>query len=244
VNLAFALHGTDRLEGVMDEKREGLMTSRSARYSTGKRVFGSVSTVGRAAVFGQVMGLVAITTGCTALGGYIGRNLTRDTAIACLIGGVVCIVATVPAARRSERLGITVLFAAGLLLGLGLAPGLSRYAQAEPQLVWQAAAATALFTAALGSVGYSIRRDLSAGYRVMFRLLVGLIVFGLVALFASIPQANVIYAVLGLSVFGGYTVLDFHLMRRAGVEDTVPLAAGIFLDVLNIFLFILDLLRG
>ena len=127
----------------MDDKNAGLLTSRSTRYSTGLRVLGSVATVGRAAVFGQVMGLVATTVACTALGGYIGRNLPRGAAIACLIGGVVCIVATMPAARRSERLGITTLFAAGLLLGLGLAPGLSRYTQAEAQVVWQAAAATA-----------------------------------------------------------------------------------------------------
>lgn len=156
----------------------------------------------------------------------------------CLHHGNHAVRATIRAA------GITALFAAGLLLGLGLAPGLSRYAQAEPQLVWQAAAATALFTAALGAVGYSIRRDLSAAYRVMFTLLIALIVFGLVALFASIPQANATYAVLGLGVFGGYTLLDFNLMRRCGMEDTVPLAAGIFLDILNIFLFILSLLRG
>jgi uncharacterized protein len=228
----------------MDEKNEGLLTSRSTRYSTGQRVLGSVATVGQATVFGQVMGLVATTVACTALGGYIGRNLPRGAAIACLIGGLVCIVATMPAARRSERLGITTLFAAGLLLGLGLAPGLSRYTQAEPQVVWQAAAATAAFIAGLGAVGYSIRRDLSAAYRVMLTLLLGLIIFGLVVFFASIPQANVMYTVVGLGVFGGYTVLDFNLMRRAGMQDTVPLTAGIFLDVLNIFLFLLSLLRG
>ncbi len=228
----------------MNEKNEGLLTTRSTRYSTGQRVLGSVTTVGQATVFGQVMGLVAITVTCTALGGYIGRNLPRGTAIACLIGGLVFIVVTMPAARRSERLGITTLFAGGLLLGLSLAPGLSGYTQADPQVVWQAAGATALFTAGLGAVGYSIRRDLSAAYRVTFTLLVGLIIFGLVVLLASIPQAHVIYAVIGLGVFGGYTVLDFNLMRHAGVQDTVPLAAGIFLDVLNMFLFLLSLLRG
>jgi hypothetical protein len=30
-------------------------------------------------------------------------------------------------------------------------------------------------------------------------------------------------------------------MRRAGVENIVPLAAGIFLDILNVFLFFLTL---
>jgi modulator of FtsH protease len=164
-------------------------------------------------------------------------------AIAYFIGGFIAIVAATPAARRSERFGITALFAAGLLLGMGLAPGLFRYVQADPQAVWQATGATALFIAGLGAMGYCIRRDLSGAYRVMLLLLLGLIGFGLVAMFASMPHANIIYAVLGLGVFGGYTVLDFNLMRRAGVQDAVPLAAGIFLDVLNVFLFFLSLLR-
>jgi modulator of FtsH protease len=33
-------------------------------------------------------------------------------------------------------------------------------------------------------------------------------------------------------------------MRRAGMEEVVPLAAGIFLDVLNIFLFFLRIFGG
>ncbi|HTC60177.1 MAG TPA: Bax inhibitor-1 family protein, partial [Solirubrobacteraceae bacterium] len=147
-------------------------------------------------------------------------------------------------ARRSESLAITLLFAAGLLLGLGMGGVLDRYAEAEPDAVWQAAAATALFVGALGTVGYAIRRDLSGGYRALFFMLLALIVFGLVTVFVSIPGENVIYALLGLGIFGAYTVLDFNRMRRAGVQETVPLAAGIFLDVVNIFLFFLRLFGG
>jgi len=228
---------------MMDEQNQGFLTTRPAEYATERRVFGSVETVGQAAVFGQVMGLVGVTVGFTALGAYLGRNFSGGGAIACFLGGLIAIVAATPAARRSERFGITALFAAGLLLGMGLAPGLHRYTQAEPQAMWRATGATALFIAGLGAAGYCIRRDLSGAYRVMLLLLLGLIGFGLVAIFASIPHADIIYAVLGLGVFGGYTVLDFNLMRRADVQDAVPLAAGIFLDVLNVFLFFLRLLR-
>lgn len=203
-------------------------------------IFGSVQSVGAAGVFGQVMGLVAVTLGFLTLGAYLGRNFSAGVSIICFIGGFLCIVG-LNFARRSEGLSITMLFAAGLLLGMGLGGGLAQYAEAAPDAVWQAAAATALFVAALGSIGYAIRSDLSGGYRVLFLLLLALIVFGIVTLFVSIPQANVIYAVFGLGVFGGYTLLDFNRMRRAGMEEAVPLAAGVFLDVLNIFLFFLRL---
>ncbi len=206
-------------------------------------MFGSIDTVGSAGVFGQVMGLVAVTVGFFTLGSYLGREIAEGASIICFIGGFVCIVG-LNFARRSESLSITLLFAAGVLLGLGMGGVLDRYAEAEPDAVWQAAGATALFVGALGSTGYAIRRDLSGGYRLLFFLLLALIVLGLVTIFVSIPGGNVIYSLLGLGIFGGYTVLDFNRMRRAGMQETVPLAAGIFLDVLNIFLFFLRLFGG
>ncbi len=206
-------------------------------------MFGSVDTVGSAGVFGQVMGLVAVTVGFFTLGSYLGREIAEGTSIVCFIGGFLCIIG-LNVARRSESLSITLLFAAGVLLGLGMGGVLDRYAEAEPDAVWQAAGATALFVGALGSTGYAIRKDLSGGYRLLFFLLLALIVFGLVTIFVSIPGGNVIYSLLGLGIFGGYTVLDFNRMRRAGMQETVPLAAGIFLDVLNIFLFFLRLFGG
>lgn len=128
------------------------------------------------------------------------------------------------------------LFAAGLFLGLGLGGGLRRYAEFEPSVIWQSAGATALFVAGLGSAGYAIRRDLSVFF--------ALIIFGFVSLLVSMPHADVIYAILGLVIFGGYTVLDFNRLRRAEHNETVQIAAGIFLDVINVFLFFLQLFGG
>jgi FtsH-binding integral membrane protein len=206
-------------------------------------MFGSIESVGVAGVFGQVMGLVAVTLCFFTLGAYLGREVSEGASIICFIGGFLCIIG-LNVARRSEGLSITLLFAAGLLLGLGLGGVLNRYAEVEPDAIWQAAAATALFVGGLGSTGYAIRRDLSGGYRMLFFLLLALIVFGLVTIFVSIPGGNIIYALLGLGIFGGYTVLDFNRMRRTGMGETVQLAAGIFLDVVNIFLFFLRLFGG
>jgi FtsH-binding integral membrane protein len=206
-------------------------------------MFGSIESVGAAGVFGQVMGLVAVTLCFFTLGAYLGREVSEGASLICFIGGFLCIIG-LNVARRSEGMSITLLFAAGLLLGLGLGGVLNRYAEVEPDAIWQAAAATALFVGGLGSTGYAIRRDLSGGYRMLFFLLLALIVFGLVSIFVSIPGGNIIYALLGLGIFGGYTVLDFNRMRRAGMGETVQLAAGIFLDVVNVFLFFLQLFGG
>ena len=89
--------------------------------------------------------------------------------------------------------------------------------------------------------GYAVRRDLSFLYRIAFVLLLGLIGFGIVLIFVHIPAAYTAYSLAGLAIFGLYTVLDFNRLRRAGADEAIPLAAGIFLDVLNIFLLFLRL---
>jgi FtsH-binding integral membrane protein len=196
-------------------------------------------------VFGHVMGLVALTLGFLALGAYIGRDLSGGWGILFFIASFGCIIGlNVASTRGNEQLSVTLLFGLGLLLGLALGPVLSSYAAANPAAVWQAAGATGAFVASLGAVGYATRRDLSSWYRVLFWALLGLILFGLVAIFVSIPNENIIWSVAGLVIFGGYTILDFNRLRRSGQEEAVPIAASIFLDVLNVFLFFLQLFGG
>jgi modulator of FtsH protease len=193
-------------------------------------------------VFGQVMGLVALTLGCLALGAYIGRDMTGGLGIVFFIGAFACVFGlNVASGQGHEQLAIALLFGLGLLLGLGLGPVVGAYANGDPAAVWQAAGATGAFIAALGTAGYATRRDLSSWTRVLFWALLALLVFGIVAIFVSIPHANVIWAVAGLAIFGGYTIFDFNRLRRAGRQDAVPIAASIFLDVLNVFLFFLEL---
>jgi modulator of FtsH protease len=197
------------------------------------------------AVFGQVMGLVALTVGCAALGAYLGRDLSGGAGIAFFIGAFACIFGlNVASGRGHEQLAIGLLFGLGLLLGLAVSPVLAYYAKMDPAALWQAAGTTAAFVAALGAYGYATRRDLSSWARTLFFALLALIVFGIVTLLVSIPNGNVIYCVLGLAIFGGFTVFDFNRLRRAQPASAVPIAAGIFLDIFNVFLLLLDLFAG
>jgi len=192
------------------------------------------------ALFGEVMALVAVTVGFTALGAYIGRDLSGGWGLAAFVLAVVLVLGLNGAATRSQSLALTMLFALGLLLGLVLGPGLASITAADPAAVWQAAGATALFTAALGSFGWATRRDLSSIARALLWALLALIAFALVTIFVAIPGGNLIVAVAGLVIFGGFTAYDFQRLRNAGGDDAIPIAASIFLDVLNVFqLFVL-----
>jgi uncharacterized protein len=196
-------------------------------------------------LLGQTMGLVAVTAALFAVGAYLGRNLAAPWGWLLFIAAFGCLIAMNAAVQRSEGLTVTLLFGFGLLMGVATAPTLSYYASADPQAVWQAGGATALFIAGFGAAGYATRRDLSALARILFWALIGLIVFGIVTIFVQIPNSSLIYAILGLVIFAGLTAFDFQRLRRNQDIRTAPLlASSIFLDILNVFLLFLSLFSG
>jgi modulator of FtsH protease len=197
------------------------------------------------ALLGQVMGFVAVTVGFAALGAYLGRDLSGATGLVLFIGAFALIFGLNSAAAKGrEQLAIGLLFGLGLVLGLAVAPIIADYARADPSALWQATGATAAFVAALGAYGYATRRDLSSWGRTLFWALLALIAFGIVAIFVSIPNENIIYAVAGLGIFGAFTIFDFNRLRRASADGAIPIAASIFLDIFNVFLLLLTLFGG
>jgi FtsH-binding integral membrane protein len=191
-------------------------------------------------LFAQTMGLVAVTTGFFALFAYLGRNMTGGLAILFWIIAFIALISMNFTVRRSPGLSVGLLFLVGALLGLALAPTLAYYGAMNPQAVWQAGGATALFIAGFGAAGYATRRDLSVFYRLFFFALIALIAFGIVLIFVNIPHGDLIYSILGLVIFAGLTMFDFQRLRRTKDLNSAPLiAASIFLDALNVFLFFL-----
>jgi modulator of FtsH protease len=72
--------------------------------------------------------------------------------------------------------------------------------------------------------------------------LIGLIGYGVVLIFVQIPNGALIYSILGLVVYAGLTLFDFQRLRGSPDTDSAPLlAASIFLDILNVFLFFLQI---
>jgi uncharacterized protein len=196
-------------------------------------------------LFAQTMGYVAATAALFALGAYLGRNLPGGAGVIAFIAAFACLIGMQFAARKSRQLTVGLLGAFGLLTGLALAPVLTAYASMDPQALWQAGGATALFIAGFGAAGYATRRDLTAIARAGFWALLALIGFGIALIFVNIPGGALIYSVLGLVIFAGFTMFDFQRIRRSRDISTAPLlAASIFLDILNVFLFFLQIFSG
>ena len=191
-------------------------------------------------LFGQTMGYVAVTIGFFALGAYLGRHLSEGWVIVWFIVAFVCLIAMNFSVKRATGLTVALLLGFGVAMGLAMAPTLVYYASTNPQALWQAGGATALFIGGFGAAGYATRRDLAGIARLCFWALLALIIFGIVLIFVRIPHGELIYSILGLVIFAGLTMFDFQRLRRSTDLDSAPLlAASIFLDALNVFLFFL-----
>jgi modulator of FtsH protease len=196
-------------------------------------------------LFGLTMALVGMTAGFFAAGAYAGRHLGSGAVIVAWIASFVVLMIMNFAGRRSSGLATVLLAVFGVLIGVASAPTLVWYASTEPQILWQAGGATALFVGAMGSFGYLTNKDLSGIRRASFIGLLVLLLAGVVLIFVRIPHASLIWAVLGLVVFAGLTAADFQRLRRSQNLDSAPLiAASIFLDILNVFWFFLRIFSG
>jgi uncharacterized protein len=61
-------------------------------------------------------------------------------------------------------------------------------------------------------------------------------------IFVQIPGADLVYSVLGLVIFARFTLFDFQRARaNTNVASAPLLAASIFLNILNVFLFFLQI---
>ncbi len=209
------------------------------------RQMGTAERAEAHALFGQTMAYVAATAGLFALGAWAGHNLTGGVGIVAFIAAFACLIGMRFAARRSAQASVVLLALFGVLMGLAVAPTVAYYGSMDPRALWEAGGATALFIAGFGAAGYATRRDLTALARVSFWALLALIVVGIVLIFVHIPGAELVYSLLGLVIFAGFTMFDFQRLRtNTDVASAPLLAASIFLDVVNVFLFFLEIFSG
>lgn len=192
-------------------------------------------------LFAQTMALVGLTAGAFAAGAWAARDFDAGWSLPFFLVAFGLLLWLSAAVRREEPTSTVLLLSFGLFLGGAVASTLGYYIEENPQALWNAGGATALFVAGFGSLGYVTRRDLSRLAPGLTWALFGLILFGVIQIFVHTPNGSVIYAVLGLVLFAGLTAYDFQRLRVAKDLRSAPvLAASIFLDILNVFLFFLS----
>jgi len=194
-------------------------------------------------LLGQVMFLVAVALGFCALGTLLGRDLSLGAARACSFGGLGMLLVSSFAGERFRvgSFAMFWLFATALLIGLGLGPVIKAYATVDPKALTQAFAGTAATVLAAGSLGFVLSKDLAPWMRpvslIVFAACMGTIIWSLFGGTISPLISAGIYLVSALLI-----VIDFNFLRKHGTErDTIWLATGIFVSIVNIFISLLNI---
>jgi len=161
-----------------------------------------------------------------------------------------CIFAPLIMAQRAahdfpKNIILTFLFA--FVEGVWLAPLLYMSEARAPGVVSQAAVLTFAAFGVLSLYALFSKRDFSAWGSFLMVGVVVLLVAMIVNAFVASAAAGIWLAAVGVMIFSGLLVFDtWRLLRsgQLGQDDYVLATVSIYLDLLNMFLFILRLLSG
>lgn len=141
------------------------------------------------------------------------------------------------------NIGFTLLFT--FMEGIFISPLLFFYGRQSPGIISQAAMLTGSTFAVLTAYAWLSRRDFSAWGGFLTVGLWVLIATSVINLFWRNEGASLWIASVGVLLFGGLLIFDtWRLKNQFGPDDYVQAAVAIYLDLLNMFLFILRLLGG
>jgi FtsH-binding integral membrane protein len=194
----------------------------------------------------RVCFLTVAAVACTALGAAVMWNVTSmGIWIAAVIGTFAMLFVCNAVARRMP-LNLVCLAIFAFLEGMTLAPILVRYASlpSGPLVIVQAAVLSIVIFAMVGTLGYTSTRSYAHWMPWLMGGLFALIFAGILMWFITAsPAMSWLYSVGGCVLFVAFIFVDFNRIRHNfGSEDYIPATMEVYLDLINLFLFLLRLL--
>ncbi|PQD95012.1 hypothetical protein CYL18_11815 [Pradoshia eiseniae] len=145
--------------------------------------------------------------------------------------------------RRRKMLSYSFLYTFTFISGITLYPVVTSYLMtigAKPVLM--SLTATVIIFGGLSLYASTTKRDFSFLGGFLTAALLALIVIAIFNIFSPLSStATLIYSFIGILVFSGYVIFDVNRIKQHGLSDEeVPLMAlNLYLDFVNLFLYIL-----
>jgi modulator of FtsH protease len=145
---------------------------------------------------------------------------------------------------RNSAWGVVALFGFTFVAGVFLTPILTVAAgfRNGGQLVGLAGGMTAAIFFAMAAVATVTKRDFSFMGKFLFIGLVLLIVASLANIFFQIPALSVTISAIAVLIFSAYILYDLSNIIRGGQTNYIMATLGLFLNLYNIFISLLNLL--
>ncbi len=160
-----------------------------------------------------------------------------------LVGFLVGIVMAVSA--RVPGLNLAMLLLYSVFQGAVVGPVLTMVEANAPGVGANAAYLTLAVFTGLTLYTLNTKKDFSFLGGFLFTALICLLVCGLLLFFLPSAAGSLLYSLAGVVIFCGYILYDTSMiMRRLGPDEAVSGAIGLYLDLVNLFWFILRLLNS
>lgn len=145
--------------------------------------------------------------------------------------------------RKRKAVSYTFLYAFTFISGITLYPAIAHYVSTiGANVVLNALGTTTVVFAGLAIYATKTKRDLSFLGGMLMAALLALIAISIFNIFWPLSSTGMLaYSFIGIMVFSGYVLFDFNRMKHYGVSpEEVPLMAlSLYLDFINLFLYIL-----
>jgi FtsH-binding integral membrane protein len=215
------------------------------QYQTASSGYDSTQASG---LISKVMGLLAFSFVFATIGTFVGYTVLPAASIGAFLmvaiaGFVVLIALNIMIQKPGINLFLLYLFT--FLEGMGLGPLVNAYVQGGlGSILGQAFVITALTSLALALYAWTTKRDFSRLGDYLFVGVIILLVAGLIGIFFHSTLFALVISVVGIAIFSGYVL--YYIQRAKSMADTLPNAIGLtvslFITLLNLFLYILELL--
>ncbi len=197
-------------------------------------------------LLGKVFGLLAFALVFASVGGVVGAQIGSGWILPLFIVQIGLMFA-VQGLREKEGINMVLLYAFAFVSGMTIGPLVAAYVNAGMgTAVLQAGVVTGAMTAGLGGFALVTKRNLSSWQPYLFVGLLGLLVAMIVNIFVG---GSVMYGILswgGALLFSALLIFDVNRAKYAPdtMGNAVVLTLGIYLDIVNLFLFILRIISG
>ena len=159
-----------------------------------------------------------------------------------IIGTFACLIGMF-FARRVSGLNLVLLYLFAAMEGALLGPLVSMINQVMPGVPAQAAWLTGGVFGGLSVYVFQSKKDFSFLGGMLWASLLALLIGGFVMMFIGSSALNTLYCIGGILIFSGYVLYDTsQIMNHLEPGQEAVGAIELYLDILNLFLFILRLL--
>lgn len=230
-------------------RNNGMFGSSGYQYQTLTNAYEGTQD---SSLIGKVMLLLAFSFLVATIGTFVGFSLIPSLGIgtfwfAAIAGLIVLIILRFTI--QVSGLNLVLLYLFVFLEGLSLSPIISAYLSGGyGNILGEAFLITAVTSLGLAAYSWTTKRDFSRLGDYLFFGLILLIVASLVGIFFQGIFHSTLFAliisIVGVAIFSGYVL--YYVQRAKYMADTMPNAIGltvsIFITVLNLFLYILEIL--